>query len=94
MISTLDKSLELLSKEKEPQVKICSSSAYWIPLQWLYDKMVINKDLDPLNKIEVKEKQRLWKIAKEQRPDKNNQKDRWVLVMLCQALYVYSTLNH
>ena len=93
MIPTLDKALELLSKEKDPQVKICSSSAYWIPLQWLYDKMVINKDLEPLQNIDPAEKQRLWKIAKEQRPDKNNISDRWVLVMVCHDLHVYEKVK-
>lgn len=89
MIDCIDMALAELKKTDRPEVKICSSSAYWIPLQWLYDKLVKNNDLQRLDKIPADEKQRLWMLAKSNRPDKNNFKDRWVLVMICQAIHAY-----
>ena len=53
-----------LSKVSDPVEKICSSSAYWIPLQWLYERMVENKDLAPLAELPIEDKKRYWNMVK------------------------------
>lgn len=86
MIDCIDMALAELKKTDRPDEKICSSSAYWIPLQWLYVRMVENKDLIPLVKLPWAEKQRFWKKVSVLRPDRTEQ---FFKISLCQALYVF-----
>lgn len=90
MISIADKALELLKSESNPELKICSSSAYWIPLQWLYVRMIENKDLVPLVELTREEITELWILVKKFRPDKL---ERWIRISLMQSIYVFRTLN-
>lgn len=91
MIDCIDKAIELLKAEKEPEVKICSSSAYWIPLQWLYVRMIENKDLVPVSSLPMEEKIRLWRIVTLTRPEK---KEGWVRIMIVQALFAYENRDN
>ena len=89
MIPTLDKALELLAREKEPLKKICSSSAYWIPLQWAYVAVLKNKDIEPIEKISKERKMEIWNLVKRENPGK----DFLFYKMMSQAVYVYDKLK-
>ena len=93
MIPTLDKAIELLSKEEDPLKKICSSSAYWIPLQWAYVMILNNKDIEPIGELSKERKVELWNFVKGERPEKDNLNERWVYKMMAQAVYVYDKLK-
>lgn len=84
-----EQTLTALSKTPFPVEKICSSSAYWIPLQWLYVRMIENKDLIPISSLPKEKKLEYWNLVLKLRPDKSQ---RWVRIMMCQAIYVYDNL--
>lgn len=86
-VPAFDLAISELKKAPDPISKICGSSAYWIPLQWVYSEMVKNKDMVMLSMLPAKEKQRFWDLVK------NLDKDKWVKVMICQSIYVYEFLN-
>lgn len=86
MIDIADKALDLLKQESNPELKICSSSAYWIPLQWLYVRMIENKDLVPISELPEDEKMELWRLVLGLRPDLEFQ---WTKICLVQAVYVF-----
>lgn len=87
MIPAFDLALSELKKVNDPLSKICSSSAYWIPLQWVYSEMVRNKDLVSLSELGKEEKGRYWDMVK------NLEKDKWAKIMIAQSLYVYENLK-
>lgn len=87
MTPAFDLAISELKKAADPVVKICGSSAYWIPLQWVYSEMVKNKDMVMLSMLPAKEKQRYWDMVK------NLDKPKWVKVQVAQAIYVYEFLN-
>lgn len=86
-VPAFDLAISELKKASDPVAKICGSSAYWIPLQWVYSEMVKNKDMVMLSMLPAKEKKRFWDLVK------NLDKDKWVKVMICQSIYVYEFLN-
>lgn len=87
MTPAFDLAISELKKASNPIDKIKSSSAYWIPLQWVYSEMVKNKDMVMLSMLPEKEKQRFWDMVK------NLDKPKWVKVQVAQAIYVYEFLN-
>jgi hypothetical protein len=87
MINATNMAIELLSKETDYYQKICSSSAYWIPLQWLYVRMVENNDLTRLTDLPKEEKEMYWSFVKE------IEKPKWAKIMVVQALYVYDQIK-
>lgn len=90
MIEVVDKALNLLSKEQDPLKKICSSSAYFNPLVWLYDRLRENKDIIPLSDLPKETKTEYWKIVCRERPDK----DRYIKILICQAIHAYKSTQH
>lgn len=90
MIDIADKALSLLSKESDPLKKICSSSCYWMPLQWLYDRLRANKDITPISNLPYETKLNYWTIVSKERPDK----DKFIKIMICQALHCYKFVRN
>lgn len=90
MIDVADKALFLLSKESDPLKKICSSSCYWMPLQWLYDRLRANKDITPISDLPYETKLNYWTIVSKERPDK----DKFIKIMICQALHCYEVVRN
>jgi len=86
-----EEAISLLNKSPDPIEKICSSSAYWIPLQWAYVAVLKNKDIEPLREFPGKEK--LFRFVKNQRPDKISIDTMWVLDFMAEACYVYKHLK-
>lgn len=85
MITVLNQALDLLKTEPDPLKKICSSSAYWIPLVWLYDEMKKNRDIEIISELKEEVKKEYWKLVCQERPEK----DRFVKVLMVQALHAY-----
>lgn len=88
MIEVVEMVLNTLSKEPEPLKKICSSSAYFNPLVWLYDELRKNKDIVPLSDLPKEVKQEYWDLASERKDQ-----DRYGRVLICQAIHAYKTVN-
>lgn len=88
MIEVAEQAISILRKEPFPESKIMGSSCYWIPLQWLYVRLIENKDLTPLSELESDKKEFYWSLVKEV------EKPQWVKICLCQSLYVYEYLKH
>lgn len=82
-----DAALNELKKVPYPEDKIIKSSAYWIPLQWVYVRMVENKDLTPLSDLSKEHKLRYWNQVKELKAQ------QWKKICLAQALYVYEVIK-
>ena len=89
MIEVVEKCLDLLSREPDPIKKICSSSAYFNPLVWLYDELKKNKDIEPLSYLPLEKKQELWDRVIKERPDK----DKYIKALICQAIHAYETVT-
>lgn len=82
-----DMALDLLSKSPDPVADILRTSAYWIPLQFVYVEMVKIKSIEPIASLPRDEKMKYWgKVA-------GLKKDKIVKVWVCQALYVYESLT-
>lgn len=78
--------IDLLSKSKDPVSDILRSSAYWIPLQFVYVEMCRNKDLTRLSELPKERKQEYWKMV-------CSDWEQWKKITLCQALYVWDFIN-
>jgi len=80
-----DHAITVLQTSPDPHERIINSSAYWIPLQWLYVRMVENKYLIPLSEISKEQKERYWNLS-------SVKKEQWSRICICQALYVYENI--
>jgi hypothetical protein len=78
-----DEALTELAKVSNPIETIISSSAYWVPLQWLYVKIAENKEITPLSELPKQEKERYWRMVV------NLEKPKWVKISIAQSLYIY-----
>lgn len=87
MIPAFDTAIDLLKKESDPLTKILNSSAYWIPLQWVYVEMIKNKDLVRLSDLEKVERLRFWNLVKD------IDGPQWKKIQLAQALYVFENIK-
>jgi len=83
MINVADQALNLLKKSSDPYSDIKRSSCYWIPLQWLYVRLIENKDLTRLTELPKGEKEKYWNQVKDLERDKS------VKIMMAQALYTW-----
>lgn len=89
MIEVVEMVLTALSKEEDPLRKICSSSAYFNPLVWLYDELRKNKDVVPLSELPKETKLEYWNLAVSERPER----PRYVHIFICQAIHAFKTIN-
>lgn len=81
-----DTALDLLSRSKDPVADILRTSAYWIPLQFVYVQFVRNKELIALSDLPKHEKSRLWAMT-------DSSWEQWKRITVCQAIYVYESLT-
>jgi hypothetical protein len=88
MIEVADQALLLLKNSSDPYSDIKRSSCYWIPLQWLYVRMIENKDLVRLSELDKREKVKYWSLVK------NLKKDKAVKIMMAQAIYTWDNLKN
>lgn len=83
-----NEAIALLNKSENPIVKICSSCAYWIPLQFVYVAMVKNKDLVRISELPEKERVEIWLKMKQANPSSPTW-EKWKQKMVMQAILVY-----
>ena len=83
MINVADQALTLLKNSPDPYEDIKRSSAYWIPLQWLYVRMIENKDLTRLTELPKDKKEKYWNQVKDL------EKHQATKIMMAQALYTW-----
>lgn len=85
-VPAFDTAIDLLSKSPDPHADILRSSAYWIPLQFVYEQMVRNKDLDRLSDLPRDRKVKYWAMVA---PGWQ----QWKKITVCQALYVWDEIK-
>lgn len=82
-VPAFDEALRLLSLSTDPVADILRTSAYWIPLQFVYVEMIKNRDLIRLSELPVEKKTELWNLVK------GFDWPQWKKVTAAQAVYVY-----
>jgi hypothetical protein len=87
MMEVADQALKLLQRSTDPVSDIKRSSAYWIPLQWLYCKFLTERAIPPLEQIRQEQKRIYWNEVK------NIKKDLWVKKWMCQSLYLWDSIK-
>jgi hypothetical protein len=81
-----DMAISLLQKSTDPVSDILRTSAYWIPLQFVYVQMVKNKDLQPWSDLPKETRMEHWRMTDRDWP-------QWKRITLCQSIYVWNNLN-
>lgn len=82
-----DRAISLLTASADPESDILRTSAYWIPLQFVYAAMVRNGDLSEMVHIDKERKIYYWSKVR------GLKKDKTVRVMIAQALYVWDEIK-
>lgn len=81
-----DMAIDLLSKSPDPHADIIRTSAYWIPLQFVYVEMVKNGDLVRLSDLPKEVKIDYWNKV-------NYGWEKWKKITVIQALYVWDEIK-
>lgn len=81
-----DMALDLLGKSKDPVADIVRSSAYWIPLQFVYGQMVLEKSITPWSFLPKERRMQHWRMT-------DRDWEQWKRISVCLAIYVYEELT-
>lgn len=82
-----EEAIDLLHKAENPVEKILQTSAYWIPMQFVYVQMVKNKDLSRVSELPKEKRVRLWEYVK------NKPWPQWKKITVLQSLYVWENIR-
>lgn len=83
---TLEELAVRAAKEAGSHEKIVSCSGYWIPLALLYDSL--KKEITLLKKLPEEQKRKYWRNVR------HFDKDDYVKILMCQALYVFDLIKN
>lgn len=81
-----DTAIELLRKSTDPVGDILRTSAYWIPLQFVYVQMAKNSDILRLADLPKETKLKYWGMV-------NPAWEQWKKITVIQALYVWDEIK-